>query len=140
MKIAFATNDLVHINGHFGSAKYMAIYEIDKEGYQLVENMEFQGNLAQDGNENKVEPKINALLDCTIVYVLAIGAGPAARLINKCVTPVKSKDEEEEIKQLLDKLVETLNGNPPPWLRKALKPKTSNFEDLDEEIEEEVTV
>ncbi|MGB7440313.1 MAG: nitrogen fixation protein NifX [Coleofasciculaceae cyanobacterium] len=137
MKIAFATKDLEHVNGHFGSAKYMAVYEIDQKGYQLLENMEFGGNLKQDGNEDKVEPKINALLDCTIVYVLAIGAGPAARLINKGVTPVKARDEEEGIIELLDKLVDTLNGNPPPWLRKALQPKKKNFE---EELEEEVSV
>lgn len=134
MKIAFATNDLIHVNGHFGSAKYMAVYEINQEGYQLVENLEFKGDLQQDGNENKVEPKINALLDCKIVYVLAIGAGPAARLINKCVTPIKSKDEEEQITYLLDKLVETLNGNPPPWLRKALKTKEKNFDEFEEEL------
>ena len=134
MKIAFATNDLEHINGHFGSAKYMAVYEVDQKGHQFIENLEFGGNLQQDGNENKVEPKIAALLDCTIVYVLAIGAGPAARLINKCVTPVKAKDEEEKIPDLLDKLVETLNGNPPPWLRKALKPKEKNFDEFEEEL------
>ncbi|NER27748.1 MAG: nitrogen fixation protein NifX [Symploca sp. SIO1C4] len=134
MKIAFATNDLLHVNGHFGSAKYMAVYEVNQESYQFVENLEFTGNLQQDGNENKVEPKIAALLDCTIVYVLAIGAGPAARLINKRVTPIKSKDEEEVITDLLNKLVETLNGNPPPWLRKALKPKERNFEEFEEEL------
>ncbi|MBD0262633.1 MAG: nitrogen fixation protein NifX, partial [Tolypothrix sp. Co-bin9] len=45
--------------------------------------------------------------------------------------------EQEEIAEVLNKLVTTLKGNPPPWLRKALQQKTSNFQD---ELEEEATV
>jgi nitrogen fixation protein NifX len=68
---------------------------------------------------------------------LAIGGSAAARLIKKGVTPVKAKSEEEEIADVLNKLVQTLKGNPPPWLRKALQQKTTNFED---EIENEAKV
>jgi len=50
---------------------------------------------------------------------------------------VKARSEEEEISEVLNKLVKTLKGNPPPWLRKALQPKTTNFAD---EIEDQATV
>lgn len=137
MKIAFTTGDRVHINAHFGWAKEIDVYEISDKGYEFLETLTFEGDLKQDGNEDKVTPKLEALEDCKIVYVAAIGGSAAARLIKKGVTPVKARSEEEKITDILNKLVQTLKGNPPPWLRKALQEKHQIFED---ELEEEATV
>jgi nitrogen fixation protein NifX len=137
MKIAFTTSDRVHINAHFGWAKEIDVYEISDKGFDFVETLKFEGDLKEDGNEDKITPKLDALVDCTIVYVAAIGGSAAARLIKKGVTPVKARSEEEEIAEVLNKLVSTLKGNPPPWLRKALQQKTHSFAD---EIEDEATV
>ncbi len=42
---------------------------------------------------------------------------------------------------MLGQLMRTLQGNPPPWLRKALRQdQTPSFEDAYIETEEEVTV
>lgn len=139
MKVAFTTSDNVHINAHFGSAKTLAVYDVNTEGYNLVENIEFSGELKQDGNEDKLLPKIEALADCTIVYVAAIGGSAAARLIRKKVTPIKARSEEDEIASVLEQLVKTLGGSPPPWLRKVLQQEeakkngSSDFEDEEEE-------
>jgi nitrogen fixation protein NifX len=129
MKIAFTTSDRVHINAHFGWAKEIDIYEISKDGYQFLETLRFEGDLKQDGNEDKVGPKLEALVDCKIVYVSAIGGTAAAKLIKKGVTPVKAHSEQEKVREVLDKLVHTLNGSPPPWLRKALEAKPKSFDD-----------
>lgn len=120
MKIAFTTQDSQHINAHFGSAQQIDIYEVDTEGYELAERLSFGGDLKQDGNEDKLEPKLRALTHCTIVYVAAIGGGAAARLIRKNITPIKAQSETDDIEEVLTRLVKTLNGSPPPWLRKAL--------------------
>ncbi|NWF59955.1 MAG: nitrogen fixation protein NifX [Fischerella sp.] len=133
MKIAFTTSDQIHINAHFGWAKMIDVYEISSEGYQFVETLNFDGDLKQDGNEDKVAPKLDALNDCTIVYVSAIGGTAAAKLIKKGVTPVKARSDQEEITDVLNKLVQTLKGSPPPWLRKALQQKNLNFDELEEE-------
>lgn len=133
MKIAFATSDNIHINAHFGWAKKVDVYEVSLDGYQFLETIKFDGNLMEDGNEDKLVPKVAALADCTIVYVSAIGGSAAARLIRKRVTPVKARSEEEKIADVLQKLVQTLNGNPPPWLRKALQQKSPSFEEFEEE-------
>lgn len=133
MKIAFTTSDRVHINAHFGWAKEIDVYEINQEGYQFLETLSFEGDLKQDGNEDKVTPKLDALNDCTIVYVSSIGGTAAAKLIKKGVTPVKAKSDEQKIAEVLDNLVTTLNGNPPPWLRKALQGKNKSFDELEEE-------
>ena len=138
MKIAFATTDLVHIDGHFGSAKQMALYEVDDKGYEALETITFAGNLNQDATKeqklDKLHAKVEALLDCTIVYVLEIGGPAAGRLINKKVTPMKSKSPEDTIVDILDRLVETLKGSPPPWLRKALQQNSES--DLEAALEE----
>ncbi|BAS56406.1 MULTISPECIES: nitrogen fixation protein NifX [Leptolyngbya] len=133
MKIAFTTQDQVHINAHFGSASKIDVYEISADGYEFVETLRFGGDLKEDGNEDKLAPKVEALADCTIVYVSSIGGSAAARLIKKRITPVKAKSEEEEINDVLTRLVQTLKGNPPPWLRKALQQKSQSFEELEAE-------
>ncbi len=77
---------------------------------------------AKDGESNdKVAQKIAALSDCTIVYVASIGGTAAAKLIRKGVMPIKPRSDKEDITYLLNRLVQTLKGNPPPWLRKALR-------------------
>jgi nitrogen fixation protein NifX len=135
MKIAFTTSDRTHINAHFGWAKTIDVYNVSTNGYQFLETLRFDGDLKEDGNEDKLVPKIEALHDCTIVYVSAIGGSAAARLIKKRITPVKAQSEEQEISDVLNKLVQTLNGNPPPWLRKALQQSNTNFDELDEREE-----
>jgi len=127
MKVAFATCDQVHINSHFGSAQKIDVYDVSKEGYNFSNTLEFDDNLKEDGNEDKLVPKIEALSDCTLVYVSAIGGSAAARLIRQKITPVKAQSDEEEILAILDKLVKTLNGNPPPWLRKVIQQEEEKF-------------
>jgi nitrogen fixation protein NifX len=134
MKIAFTTEDGIHINAHFGWAKQIAVYEVTAEGHEFVETLEFAGDLQEDGNEDKLLPKLEALTGCTIVYVSAIGGSAAARLINRRITPIKAQSETDCITDVLDKMVQTLKGSPPPWLRKALQQKTQTFEEQEKEL------
>lgn len=142
MKIAFTTTNNTHINAHFGSANKIDVYDVDQAGYTFLETLRFDGNLSEDGNEDKLVPKIKALHDCTIVYVSTIGGSAAARLIKQKITPIKAQSELQEITDVLTKLVQTLNGNPPPWLRKALLQPSPAIEELTQlnKIKEEVTV
>ena len=134
MKVGFATQDNVHINAHFGWAKKVDIYDVSSEGYNFFNTVEFGGELKEDGNEDKLVPKIKAVADCTLVYVSAIGGSAASRLLQNKITPLKVENKEDEITDVLNSLVETLN-DPPPWLRKALGKKTRNFDFLDDEEE-----
>ncbi|XTZ12515.1 MAG: nitrogen fixation protein NifX [cyanobacterium endosymbiont of Rhopalodia inflata] len=135
MKVAFTTSDRVHINAHFGWAKEIDVYDVTPEGFSFNKTLEFSGDLKEDGNEDKINPKLEALKGCTIIYVAAIGGSAAARLIRSNVTPVKARSESETIEELLTELVKTLKGNPPPWLRKVLQQESKplNFEDEDDE-------
>ncbi|WP_292533457.1 nitrogen fixation protein NifX [Methylocystis sp.] len=131
MKIAFATQDLKRVDAHFGWAKNIAIYEIGPEGHVFVEAIQFDGDLKEDGNEDKLAPKIDAIKDCAILYVAAIGGSGAARVVANNIHPMKV-NQPEPISELLDKLQEVLRGVPPPWLRKALtkgKERVLDFEE-----------
>ncbi|MEB3291787.1 MAG: nitrogen fixation protein NifX [Synechococcales bacterium] len=135
MKIAFATSDNIHVNAHFGSASMLDIYQVDPAGHEFVKTIKFGGNLNEDGNEDKLQPKIDALEDCTIVYVSTIGGSAATRLIKHKITPLKTQSDDKEITDVLTDLVKTLNGTPPPWLRKALQQRNPVLDDLDEDLD-----
>ncbi len=135
MKIAFATQDLKRVDAHFGWAKNIAIYEVLPEGHHFVELVQFDGDLQEDGNEDKLAPKLEAIKDCAILYVAAIGGSGAARVVAKNIHPIKV-NQPEEINGLLTKLQDVLKGNPPPWLRKALnKGKERTFDFKEEEVQ-----
>jgi nitrogen fixation protein NifX len=132
MKVAFATQDLKRVDAHFGWAKNIAVYEIAPEGHRFVEVFQFEGDLQEDGNEDKLAPKIEAIKDVAILYVAAIGGSGAARVVATGVHPVKA-NQPEEISVLLDKLVAVLKGTPPPWLRKAMMKGKARDLDLEDE-------
>ena len=134
MKVAFATQDMKHVDAHFGWAKNIAIYELTPEGSQFVEAVQFDGELQEDGNEDKLLPKIEAIKDCAILYVSAIGGSAAARVVAVNIHPMKVA-HPEPIDELLVKLQDVLKGTPPPWLRKAmLKGQERSFNFDDEEV------
>lgn len=134
MKIAFATQDQQRVDAHFGWARHLAVYEIGPDGYAFVQDFGFGDDLAEDGNEDKLAPKLAAIADCAIVYVAAIGGSAAARVVASRIHPVKVA-QPEPIFDILDKLQEVLKGTPPPWLRKALQKgqeRAADFENDDE--------
>jgi len=83
-------------------------------------------------NEDKLAPKLDAIKDCAIVYVAAIGGSAAARVVATKIHPVKVPGPEP-ILDILDKLQEVLKGTPPPWLRKALAKGEERTYDFEEE-------
>jgi nitrogen fixation protein NifX len=131
MKVAFATQDMRRVDAHFGWAKNLAVYDITARGYGFVENFAFDGELKEDGDEDKLAPKLAAIHDCAILYVAAIGGSGAARVVAHKIHPVKVT-EAEPILAILDRLQQVVNGTPPPWLRKAMQKgqeRSLNFEE-----------
>jgi nitrogen fixation protein NifX len=135
MKVAFSTQDKQCVDAHFGWAKNIAVYDVSPTGYHFVENFEFGGKLEEDGDEDKLAPKLEAIKDCAILYVAAIGGSAAARVVAVKIHPIKVP-QPEPILDILEKLQAVLKGTPPPWLRKALLKDpgaaTPHFEEEDE--------
>jgi len=133
MKVAFSTQDKQRVDAHFGWARHIAVYDVTASGIRFVETFDFGGELEEDGNEDKLAPKLAAIGDCAILYVAAIGGSAAARVVASRIHPIKV-NQPEPILDVLERLQEVLRGVPPPWLRKALardQPRDCSFEDED---------
>lgn len=117
MKVAFASNDTIHVNEHFGRAEQFTIWEIGPEvaGFTGMVQVRTEG----DDEADRIEARCAGLADCALVYVAEIGGPAAARLVAKKIHPIKSK-EREPITVVVEKLQEVLRSSPPPWLRKAM--------------------
>jgi nitrogen fixation protein NifX len=136
MKVAFCTQDMKRVDAHFGWAKNIAIYDVAADDSRFVEAVQFDGDLREDGNEDKLAPKLEAIKDCAILYVAAIGGSGAARVVANNIHPIKVQ-EPEAIDAILVRLQGVLNGTPPPWLRKALLKGQERKFDFAEEVEHE---
>jgi len=132
MKVAFATQDLERIDAHFGWAKNLAIYDLTPEGWSLDRVESFAGDLQEDGDEDKLAPKLEALQGVSILVVAAIGGSGAARVVAQNIHPMKVA-EPEPIAGMLAKLQEVLKGTPPPWLRKIMARSGERSFDFEEE-------
>ncbi|WP_066257607.1 nitrogen fixation protein NifX [Hydrogenophaga flava] len=134
MKIAFATQDKESVNAHFGWAKHILVYEMSPEGYAFVQSFDFGDKLQEDGDEDKLAPKLDAIHDCAILYVAAIGGSGAARVVASKIHPIKVP-QPKPIAEILEKLQVVLQGTPPPWLRKALQRDAApSFDFEDDEV------
>lgn len=132
MKVAFATQDLKRVDAHFGWAKNISIYELTQKDWAFIETVQFDGDLKEDGDEDKLAPKLEAIKDCALLYVSAIGGSAAARVVAHKIHPIKVS-EPEVIEEVLSKLRGVLNGTPPPFLRKAMMRDQERTFDFDEE-------
>lgn len=127
LKVAFATQDGVHVNQHFGWCRRFDIYEISPEGYRLIESRRLEP--AGDDEDDKIQSRVNAVRDCAMVYVASIGGTAAAQVVNARVHPVKVR-ETDEVGGILERLKDVLNGTPPPWLRKLLRQGRTDHEEF----------
>lgn len=128
MKVAFATTDGINVDEHFGRSGKFSVYEVTLDGFIFIEERVFadgrdttveetKGNEVE--HDNVMRRKVDNLSDCKIIYFTNIGAPSAARLVNKGLMPLKVK-EVVPIRQELQRLLETINNAPPPWLKRAI--------------------
>lgn len=118
LQVAFATDDRVRVNQHFGASVGFAIYALDGERARLVSVAEFAEE-SMDGNENKLPAKIAALSGCAAVYCLAVGGSAVRQLIAGGVQPIRL-EEETSIERLLGELQKAVREGGVPWVEKAL--------------------
>lgn len=133
LKIAFASSDMRHVDQHFGSAKTFVMYDVDADTAVMTDAVEF-GSLAQDGNEDKLEAKIEALVPCAAVYVQAIGGSAISKLSRIGVQPMKVQPGTS-ISVLVSDLQEELRAGPSAWVVRALRPTEdeNRFDDMESE-------
>jgi nitrogen fixation protein NifX len=119
MRVAFATTDLETVDAHFGTTPRLAFYELDALGGVLVDQLVFPA-AGEDGDHDKLRPRLEALAGCTLLFSTAIGPTAAALLAARRVRPAQAPSGQR-IDLLVERLVRLLAGSPPPWLQKALR-------------------
>lgn len=117
MKVAVATQDLTRIDAHLGWARHFLVYEVDAEGYRYLEMADFPGE-RQDGNHEKLVPRLKALEGCQMVFVADVGPDGRFGLARAKVIPI-CKFAAQPIATALESLAEGLRGRSLPWLRQA---------------------
>lgn len=119
MRVAFASEDGVHIDAHFGRSKRMFFYEVGPGGYRFESELQFLEMDEGIEAESRLDAKVEALKGCAIVYMAQIGPSAAARLVSRRIHPIKAK-ETDLIEEAAQRLTAMLGTNPPPWIRKIL--------------------
>ncbi|MFT8321324.1 MAG: NifB/NifX family molybdenum-iron cluster-binding protein [Bacillus sp. (in: firmicutes)] len=124
IKVAFATEDGVHVDTHFGHCEAFDVYEITTEKYQKLATRVISDK--EDNNEsNRIEERLNLVIDCTLLFINQIGPTAAARVTRSKIMPVKVK-EGTPIYEQLDRLLLMLQTNPPLWLSKAMNTRAEH--------------
>jgi len=114
-KIAIATNNGTHIDGHFGGCESFAIYQFDADRVELLETRA----ASSEGGIDKNDQRAAQLADCHLLYVASIGGPAAAKVIKTGVHPLRDANESP-IAETLAKLQQVLKGTPPPWMAKLM--------------------
>jgi len=124
VRVAIATRDKKGLNAHFGSAPRFAVYDVTKDGWDFVEAVAFDDNSDESGahkgeGEDRITPKVAALVGCHLLFCLAIGGPSAAKVVAARIHPIKTP-QASPIPEVLERTRAMLAGSPPPWLRKVL--------------------
>ncbi|MGP7816678.1 nitrogen fixation protein NifX [Niallia sp. 01092] len=121
IKVAFATEDGIYVNTHFGYSEAFDVYEVTKDKYEKLATRVIK--YKEDNNESdRIEERLNIVMDCTLLFINQIGPTAAARVTRNKIMPVKVK-EGTSIQEQLDRLLTMLQTNPPLWLVKAMNSK-----------------
>ncbi len=117
MKIAFASQDNIHVNQHFGWCKEFYIYEITGDSYKFVKSVD--SSIEIEDEIDKLTYKIECIEDADILYVQQIGP-KASMMVKSCkIFPMQASKENEKIEDVLNALIQ-MQDNPPLWMRRLI--------------------
>ena len=160
LRVAFATNDRLHVNLHFGAAESFVIYDVTPGRAELVGTGSFARAVMKGENrgrampdevadeqlaaalggvpvltEDKVAEKIEFLADCAAVYASSIGKSSIKRLMAAEIQPI-IVDTGHDIEDLLNEVSLALFHGGLAWVDRAKSSKAKapdRFEAMERE-------
>lgn len=123
IRVAFASDDRVRVNQHFGAAEGFVIHDVGPDKSALVAVGEFVA-AAMDGNEDKLAAKIDFLSGCAAVFVMAIGASAIKQLLAADIQPVRIAGSDQ-IEAIIADIQAGMREGGVPWIDKALAAQKS---------------
>lgn len=118
IKVAFATANRRQVEQHFGSARGMLIYGVDKTEWRILAAIEYAEG--EQRAHDRLPARIADLAECAAVFCNACGASAIRQLLDRGIHPVKVA-EGADIHTLLQQLQQELQGKPMGWLARSLK-------------------
>lgn len=136
LRIAFASDDRVHVNLHFGGAEQFVLYDVSPGRAELVGIGTFKPAVQKGENaerrpdgtppapapdevvEDKVAVKLEFLEGCTAVYAASIGASGIRRLMGAGIQPI-IVDTGHEIVDLLNEVSLAIVHGGLGWVTRA---------------------
>lgn len=126
MKVAFATDDEKVINSHFGKCELFIIYDITPEKYTWY-TTRYISNEDSDDEYGRIDKRVDAMADCSLVFITQIGPTAAAKVTKKKIMPIKV-EYGTQIEEQLDRLLLMLQNKPPLWLAKIMNQEKNQEE------------
>jgi len=117
MKVAFTSSNGEMIDQHFGQCTSFHVWEIGPD--EAVQLPSISAITSDEDEEDRIAARAAAIAGCAIVYTMQIGGPAAAKLVARKIHPMKT-NAEVPVAEIVSKLQEVLQGNPPPWLKKAM--------------------
>lgn len=115
LRVAIASNTGENLDGHFGSARRFLIYQVGKDALRLVD---VRSAVETDASDDRNAARTALILDCQILYILAIGGPAAAKVTRGGIFPVKVKTSVPA-REAIAGLQAVLDA-PPPWLARIM--------------------
>jgi len=118
VRIACASNEGLHVDGHFGSCSQFLVYQVSAAESRLIDirNAEIPKGLEVD-DKNLFRAEL--VQDCQVLYIASVG-GPAAAKIVKLGIHLMKLSGIETIVDIIAQLQTVIAGTPPPWLAKVM--------------------
>jgi nitrogen fixation protein NifX len=118
IRIACASNEGIHVDGHFGSCSQFMIYQVSADETRLIDirNTDIPKGLEVD-DKNLFRAEL--IQDCQVLYVASVGGPAAAKIVKLGIHPMKLSGIET-ITDILNQLQTVIAGTPPPWLAKVM--------------------
>lgn len=118
IRVAIASEDGIHINGHFSACEQFYIYQVAASEQRLIAIRAAASGKSLKG-ERKQHYRAEILQDCQVLYSQSIGGPAAAKVIKQGVHPIKLSGNEL-IAEIIEQLQHVLSHSPPPWLAKSM--------------------
>lgn len=118
VRIACASDDAIHVNGHFGACAWFMVYQVNADEARLIDIRTADipnGLVVDDKNVYRAEQ----IQDCKVLYVASVGGPAAAKIVKLGIHPMKL-DEVVSLAGIITQLQAVMAGSPPPWLAKAM--------------------
>jgi len=116
MKVAFATSTGIAVDESFKKSSSFSIWEIGPREALYVNQITINRDAGSE--DGRIRDRVDALAHCAIVCSRDINGQAAAKLAAQRIHPMKT-GSILAVEEVIGKLQKVLQGNPPPWMRKA---------------------